>query len=233
LRIALGLVLFGCAPRAGAIDPLVTNYGLGHILHPLQEPAGVPVPCGPDGQPCPCDKDHVYIFGVNGLNPLCTGNFNGLCGYLRKQGFTHTYFGQLYTSHWYSNKIREIRAADPQARIALVGFSLGANYVKAIANNLNQDGTRIDLLVYLVGDLISNKESSHPPNVVRVVNVRAQGLVLTGGDLFFNGADIDGAENRKLKCRHILVPSRRETLELMMDEMMRLACQVPPRPAGR
>jgi hypothetical protein len=41
--------------------------------------------------------------------------------------------------------------------------------------------------------------------------------------LFFNGEDIDGALNYKLDCRHILVPSRRECLELVMDELLLLA----------
>jgi hypothetical protein len=209
-------------------EPLVTNVGLGTFFHPVEEPETLRLPPCYDQGPCRCRKERVYIFGVNGFNPLCVGNFNGLLSYFRKQGFENTYFGQLYTSHWFADKAREIRKKDPEARIALVGFSLGANYVRGIANSLARDGIKVDLVVYLVGDYVKNTKDSFPANVARVVNVRAKGIVLTGGDLFFNGADIDGAVNRHLTCRHILTPSRRETLELMMHELLTLACFPDP-----
>src|SRR5262245_6901461 len=233
VALSAGVVLAVIAPAsAPGIEPLVTNFGLGTILHPIQEPQALPAPnCN---GPCKSCKEHVYIFGVNGWNPLCLGNFNGLCTYLKRQGFEKTYFGQLYTSYWFANKIREIRHTDPQARIVLVGFSLGANYVQNVANELARDDVKVDLLVYLVGDFITNTPASQPPNVARVVNVRAQGLVFTGGDLFFNGADLDGARNLRLKCRHILAPSRRETVEWMMEELTALAYEpaAPQAPAA-
>jgi hypothetical protein len=224
----VGLCL-GCTPGLKAIEPLVTNYGIGSILHPLQEPRSIGMPNGCDG--ASCHKEHVYIFGVNGWNPLCLGNFNGLLGYIRKQGFPNVYFGQLHTSHTFAGHIREIYRCDPHARIVLIGFSGGANYVKWIANALTKDNVKIDLLVYLVGDTVPNTPASHPANVCRVVNVRAKGLILTGGDLFFNGEDMDGARNVHLECRHILAPSRCETIEVVMQELMPLACQPVAAPA--
>jgi hypothetical protein len=106
--------------------------------------------------------------------------------------------------------------------VVLIGFSLGANWVKWIANDLARDGTRVDLLIYLVGDTIWNTPYSRPPNVRRIVNVRGEGLVLLGG--ICDGADLDGARNERIYCRHILAPSRRETLELVMEELLALAC---------
>jgi hypothetical protein len=217
----VGVSLIWTSPLV-AIEPLVANFGLGTMLHPVQEPASFDIPtwC----LSAPCHKERVYIFGVDGVNPLCVGNFNGLLGYLRRQGFRNTHFGQLHTSYTFAGKIRDIRGCDPDARIALIGFSAGANYAKRLANALEKDCIKIDLLVYLAGDLITNTPSSHPSNVDRVVNVRAQGLVLTGGNLFFNGEDMPGARNVRLECRHILVPSRSETLQLMMQELIPLAC---------
>jgi hypothetical protein len=209
-------------PGLRAAEPLVTNFGLGTILHPIEEPNVISLPQWCRGRPC--HKERVHIFGVNGLNPLCLGNFNGLCGYFRQQGFTNTYFGQLYTSHVFAAKIRQIRQADPNARIVLIGFSLGANYVKWVANALARDGVTVDLLVYLVGDTVWNTPSSYPENVRRVVNVRAKGLILTGGDLLFNGDDIAGASNVRVEARHILVPSRKETLELLTRELIMQGC---------
>lgn len=220
LALAIPFGPLACSAKVGAIEPLVTHGGLGTFLHPIQAPK--------NGHDCfsgvDCCKDSVYIFGVNGLNPLCTGNFNGLLDYLRGQGFKNTYFGQLYTPNCYARKIREVRQHDPHARVVLIGFSLGCNYVQGLVNHLNHDDTRIDLVVYLGGDYISNSERAYPCNVERVLNVQGHGICLTGGDLFFKGADIDGARNVRLPVRHILIPSRADTVELLMEELAHQAC---------
>lgn len=218
----VGLVLLA-APAARSAEPLVTNWGIGNVLHPIQEPASV-LGCG-------CPKDHIYIFAINGVNPMCQGNFNGFCTYLKKQGYCHTYFGQMYTILGWGDRIREVRRCDPEAKIVIVGFSAGANLAKMLANNLAKDCTRVDLLIYLVGDMIPNTPSSFPPNVCRVLNIRAIGLILTGGDLFMNGADLDGARNCRIECRHILVPSRCETLTYVSEELAALACGTCATPA--
>ncbi len=218
-----GFMLY--SPACHGIDPIVSRYGVGTLIHPVQAPENTPLPNPFPGQVCHYRKEHVYTFAVNGLNPLCLGNFNGLCGYLKDQGFTNTYFGQLYSCQNFAQRIREVRAADPEARIVLLGFSLGSNSVRTIANELDTDGTKVDLLIYLVGDYIKNEPSSRPKNVTRVVNVRAKGSAVTGGDHFFNGEDLDGARNQTLGCRHILTPSRKETVELVMSEMLMVCCE--------
>jgi len=234
LAFGLALAAAGCA-GPWRPEPLVTEFGIGHLIHPVEEPDSIPVPPGCAAHPEMCRKDHVYVFAVNGLNPLCLGNFNGLCGYLRDQGFTHTYFGQPYTYFWFPDEIREVRARDPDARIVLIGFSWGGNCARSMAHRLAEDGISVDLLVYLVGDTIWNTPYSRPPNVRRVVNVRGRGLVLLGG--LCDGADLDGARNERIHCRHILAPSRKETVTLLMEELTPLACQPPAcppaAPAGR
>ena len=79
----------------GRAEPLVTNFGLGTFLHPIQKPPIISYPPWCQAQPFACCKDHVYIFGINGLNVLCSGNFNGLLSYVRSQGFTNTHFVQF------------------------------------------------------------------------------------------------------------------------------------------
>jgi hypothetical protein len=218
--------LMVCTPRLTASDPWMS---LGKFFHPIQTPDCLPAPACAVDQTSSCCNSHVYIFAVNGWDSLCLGNFNGLCDYLREQGFANTYFGQLYTCAHFSSRIRQIRQEDPEARIVLIGFSCGCNVAKGIANSLNKDGTRIDLLVYLAGDYITNSPSSYPGNVGNVLNIRGKGYFLSGGSLFFCGADIDGARNCTLDTRHMLAPSRRETLELLMEELLPLTC--PPKSA--
>lgn len=240
LRDLLPLLLLGTVPACAftaPVQPLATDIGLGGLIHPLQKPEAIRYPDRCQGRPDQCCKEHVYVFGVNGLNFLCSGNFNGMMGYLRGEGFQNSYFAQLHTTGWIPAEVRKIRRTDPQARVVLIGFSCGANLVRGIANDLNQDGTPVDLLVYLVGDFIFDKPESKPANVRRIVNIRGHGLIFTGGNLC-HGEDIEGARNVNLKCRHILAPSRRETLELLMEELLELACtpageSLPPTvPAG-
>jgi hypothetical protein len=233
LRCLLPLVILGAVPACAApghAEPFVSNVGLGTVLHPVKKPRTITYPRWCLDQPVACCKDHVYIFGVNGLNFLCSGNFNGLLCYFRSEGFTNTHFTQLYHTPWVAEQIRTIRRNDPQARMVLIGFSWGANLVRWIANDLDRDGTPVDLLVYLVGDLVRDTPRSKPCNVRRIVNIRGHGLIVLGGNLFFNGEDLDGARNVNLKCRHILAPSRQETVELLMEELLALAC-VPTGPA--
>lgn len=228
MRTLLSTALFGClfySPACHGYEPIVSRYGIGTLIHPMQVPENIAPPNPHAGQPCRYNKEHVYTFAVNGLNPLCLGNFNGLCAYLKDQGFTNTYFGQLYTCQNYAQRIRDIRATDPEAKIVLFGFSLGSNSVRTIANDLDTDGTKVDLMIYLVGDYVKNEPQSKPKNVARIVNLRAKGSAVTGGDYFFNGEDLDGARNHTLGCRHILSPSRKETVEIVMEEMLRVCCE--------
>jgi hypothetical protein len=225
MRTLARLLIFGLAVAGSGCatsmrpEPLVTEFGLGHILHPLEEPEHIrrPADCAKR-----CHPEHVYVFAVNGINPLCLGNFNGLCCYLREQGFEHTYFAQPYTHFWFPDEIREVRERDPQAKIVLIGFSWGANCIRRLANRLDDDGIPVDLLVYIVGDTIWNTPYSRPPNARRIVNIRGRGLILLGG--LCDGEDIDGARNEHIDCRHILAPSRKETVEILMEELLAVAC---------
>ncbi len=205
-------------------EPLATRNRMGEFLHPIQEPQQLRYPDCYLQNLCPCRKERVHIFGVNGLDPTCRANFNGLCRYFKSQGFENAHFGQLYTSHTFVQKIRQIRQDDPHARLVFLGFSLGCNNVRTLANQFEQEGIRIDLLIYLGGDFIHNSQRSYPDNVCRVLNITAHGSMYSGGDLFFKGADIDGARNYRLATRHYLIPSRKETVALIMEELLYLAC---------
>src|SRR5262249_6617116 len=62
-----------------------------------------------------CCRDHVYIFLVNGLDPINASNMAGLRDYLQDLGFNKTYYGQLYHSAFYNKEIRRIHESDPDA----------------------------------------------------------------------------------------------------------------------
>ena len=191
------------------------------FMHPLQPcDAKVVRAC----EQAPADgRDHVYTFIVNGADPFHLSNLNGVTGYLRRLGFPQTRLEPFRNARSAGQQIRAIRQSDPDAKIVLVGFSAAALFVRRLANDLEREGITLDALVYLSGDYVGNTPRSAPSNVGKVVNIRGHGLVFSGYDLFFNGADIDNAVNVKLDSRHIVVPSQAQTLETLATLMANLA----------
>jgi hypothetical protein len=172
-------------------------------------------------------RDHVYVFLVNGVDPGNICNFRGLYDYLCGLGFDNVYFGQLWDGPHFVREIRQIRCQDPQAKIFLLGYSAGASAVSWMAQSLKKDGTQIDVMVYLAGDLLRDCKTTQPENVCKILNIRAWGLVFLAGGLV-NGADIAGCENYSLGfVRHSCVPQDRRMLELLAEELVALAASVP------
>jgi pimeloyl-ACP methyl ester carboxylesterase len=203
---------------------------LGHALQvDAQEHAGlaarVPQSC----------RDRFHIFFVNGMDPLGAANFRGLCGYVQGQGYSHAYYGQMTQGNRVTQHIRDLRKQDPEAHLVLVGFSAGTYVVRDVALALKADGIPVDLLVYIGGDYLQNSADSRPANVRKIVNITGHGFLLSGGDLLFNGTTIDGAVNVRVPCRHMLLPSRRETIDVLLRELT-ASCQAafpsPPRFPG-
>lgn len=168
-------------------------------------------------------RGRVHVFAINGLDPLCVAGLDRLCGDLRGEGYQNTRWGHFATCHGFAREIRRVREADPCARVVLIGYSYGCTRARSIANALREDGVEIDLLVYIAGDLIEDSPRSRPDNVGRVLSVRSRGMVVLGGDLFFNRDDIDGARNVRLDCGHFSAPSHPETLVAILEELSALA----------
>jgi hypothetical protein len=175
----------------------------------------------------PLCREQLHVFFVNGLDPAGYANLAALSGYVKAQGYLHTYYYQLRSSAQLTGRVRQIHQQDPQARFALVGFSAGTYVVRGSAHSLREEGITVDLLVYIGGDMILNTPYSRPANVCRVLNITGHGFLLSGGDLLFNGDEIDGARNLRLPCRHMLLPSRRETIDALMQELTAAAAARP------
>jgi hypothetical protein len=152
----------------------------------------------------------VYVFIINGADPLGWGGASGLGRHLKEYGFSHTYYGELYHVHRFQGMIRKIHQDDPSARFALVGFSLGANKICELAQATAADGVRIDLLVFLSGNhWLGGLPSEKPANVARVVNILAGGcLAHTGQRNWAESYPCPGAW-------HFGTPSHRMTLDLL------------------
>jgi hypothetical protein len=197
------------APTALSMDP-----GDLSNVHPLEKP---PPAIEQLGNAVPQDvKDHTYLFFINGLDPYYLANFRGQCQYVKTLGYNNSYCGQMSHTELFREKIKQVRKDDSQAQIVVIGYSTGANCVRTLANELKDDGVRIDLLVYLGGDTIKDADRSRPENVGRILNICGHGMILLGYDLFVCGDEIKGASNHRLDARHFLLPTRPEAAELLV-----------------
>jgi len=169
--------------------------------------------CGTVPQEC---RDHVYVVLINGLDPLYVGNLAGERDYLQQLGFSKIYFGQLYDWWWFKSKIRRAYREDPCARFVIVGYSWGASMAHSLAWAVQDEGIKIDLMVYLDAVAFCRKFHHRPENVCRVLNIRSFSLLC--------GVPSDGAETiRESNVWHFGPPTHPRTLEALADNLVSLA----------
>jgi hypothetical protein len=168
-----------------------------------------------------CTKEHVHIFLLNGLDPCSLGNMTGVRDYCHQLGFRNTYYGQFFHSWSFARKMKQIQAEDPQARFVVFGFSAGAITSRSMVNDLQNSGITIDLLMYVGGATLQNEPRNRPANALKVVHIR-------GGEVFFRGAAIDGAENVKLTdIWHYGSPAHPETIRILTRELNEVVARAP------
>ena len=215
LRVSVEKARDAVAPTLPPQDWNALSY-----LQPIQQPRpsiaelGLKVP--------QASKDHTYLFFINGLDPYFIANFRGQCQYMKTLGYANAYCGQMNHTGLFRQKIVQIRKNDAQARIIVSGYSTGANCARTLANQLKEDGARIELLVYVGGDTIKDVDRSRPDNVGRVLNIIGHASVLIGGDLILRGPDIKGASNHRLDALHFKLPTRAEATELLVQHVAKL-----------
>jgi hypothetical protein len=203
---------------------LLTAPGCLSFIHPIS-PA-----CPELAEPCRmlprCAREHVYVFFIHGMDPADAANLSGVRDYVQDLGFHQTYYGQLYHTSQFKKELHDIHQKDCNARFVLVGFSFGANMVRNLALAAKEEGFRIDLLVYLGGNTLKDVPRDQPDNVVRVVNILAQGCI-------WNGATMQCAENVQVLGRwHFGSPSHPYTLQVLAQDLAEIASEVPvPMPA--
>jgi hypothetical protein len=166
--------------------------------------------------------DHVHIFLMNGADPLNLGNMPGLRHYIQTLGFKHATYGQLYDIARFHREICRIHHEDPEARIVVVGFSLGANVTKSLADLLRREAIGIDLLVYLSSNHTVPFSHRRPENVDRFVDI------LTGTWALTEATD-DNSQRHNLAGRgHLAAPSDPQALKILALELDRVAGRVRP-----
>ncbi len=162
----------------------------------------------------PCCRNHVYVFFVNGLDPLGYANFAGLRDYVQSLGFIKTYYGQFYHEATFAREIRRLHGEDPLAHFVVVGLNLGVNAARDLVDAVRSDGVVVDLLVNVGADLPGAKSE----NAGRVVNLRSTDE--KGNGLFpdYSGSAIPSDHD---------LPAERFTLAALAHELATVAAAVP------
>ena len=206
------------AKMPNATEEVAPAVGLGFV-NPVQAPASLRDLVETTSFD---SRQHVHVFLVNGCDPLCVGNMNGLCAYVKSLGFSAE-FDQMYGARSVYRKAKFAHETDPGAKIVLMGFSLGANTVRTVAQWLEKDGVPVDLLYYLAADAVSDGAGTKPGNVARIINVTGHGSPFFGGDAFITPVKIHGADNIHLDAKHFALPSQSKVVEALVRELLILA----------
>ena len=169
--------------------------------------------------PAAC-KNGVYVFFLQGIDPLDLSNLGGLHDYVRSLGYIKTYFGVPFHAFHYEKEILAIREREPNARIVLIGFSYGAGLIRDLACGLGKRGIDVDLVVYIDGVEVDDRPLIRPKNVGKVVNILASNR---GDDLL-----VGEAENvRYDDVYHFGTVTHQKTLRMLVRELAQVALRFP------
>jgi hypothetical protein len=185
--------------------------------------ADVPEP-GP-ASPC-ASREHVFVYLLNGLDPLGLGDLRGVAEAIRGWGFPHTHYGQFFHYRRFQADIECVHATDPGARFVIIGFSAGAIAGQRLTWELLRHGVPVHLQVYLDGKWVRRSwpedEVGPPPPTVNVI---APGYA-------WSAASLPWAQNLCLtEGWHFGAPTNAQTLDLLACRLNAIAAAPPTVPA--
>jgi hypothetical protein len=167
------------------------------------------------------------VYLIDGLDPFRVAGLPQMAERIRASGFAETRYGRWYQTRSIESEIRAAHSQNPEVPVVVIGYSLGAYRARGVANRLTRDGVPVAMLGYVGGDYLTDRASSRPAAVGRVVNVRGDGFLLTGRNLFFNGTDLTGADNLRVSARHYSLPGREETVGALVRGIEASAARSP------
>jgi hypothetical protein len=174
--------------------------------------------------PAEC-RNRLHVYLINGCDLAGCADFASLRERLGELGFTKVHSGELYDYFDLACSLKEVKRDDPDARIALVGYSLGANAVRHLARNAGDAGIPVELVVYLDAVCLPGN-SLAPPSACRVLNVFSPHKGK-------QAPQVAGAENIELPpTGHFSVPTHPAVVEILAQELSALAAVIPLPPGG-
>jgi hypothetical protein len=205
---------------APAICAAVFCGAASHLAAEDEPPARVPRSRHATPAAAPDPRDNVHVFLVNGMTllPHYHGSMTPIRERLPKLGFRHTEIATQYYRHSLEDKVRKVHRTNPEARIVLVGYSIGGSVVHSMARTLGEEQIPIELVVYIDPRTIANSLDDRAQNVKRVVCVNSV-------DPLLRGQEVAGAEDVKTidTAWHLDVAKEPRTFEILLRELEAVA----------
>ncbi len=116
----------------------------------------------------------VYVIIIDSpVDPLRIGRLNQLAGVIRSAGFSNVEFFHPWVkgrSHHLTNRVLEIRRRCPEARVVLIGWSMGTIWAGHAARSLASQGVSIDSFINMDSKLYGPTSSGgYPANIHRTL----------------------------------------------------------------
>jgi hypothetical protein len=163
-----------------------------------------------------CCRDHVFVFLVNGADPVDCADLAGLRDCIQALGFIKTYYGKLCNVSYFSKEICRLHHEDPEARFVLIGYGIGADGTSRLVQRAHIDDVPIDVVITLSGHCLKSCSPAEIANVAHAINVMGSGCCHAKGADWGDSITIDSA------CDHD-IPCHPTTRELIARELVETA----------
>lgn len=166
-------------------------------------------------------RDNVYIYFINSpLDQFAMGRLGDVAKFLREAGFKNSTYRHWAGGSSLADDVLELRAENPDARIALVGWSGGSLVCWDAATVLNEHQQVVDCVIYLDSNWIKGRieERGHPDNIVRLVLIYRQNIEPPAG--------LPAAKVYRIPTNnHMAIPAHEETMKAIVAEIIATATQ--------
>lgn len=163
----------------------------------------------------------VYIFFVNGHDPLGCANLRGVRDYLASLGFVRSYYGEIDHDIWLAEELVCANRDYPGSRFIVVGYEWGADSARRIVNAGLKWGATIDLLLYIEPKGTIYNLPACDPAIHRTVIVQNDRWLT-------KCAPVDNSEVINVSTlTRFGVPTTPEVIDLLTSEAEHLASMVP------
>ena len=203
-------------PYAWLIGLLPAVTGCLHFVHP--NPKLDPCVWKLSDQVPEESKSCVYVFLFDPLDPLTCSNLKGVRDYIHQLGFPKTYYGQHPHLSYFLEKMRWIHGKCGSARFALVGYDVGADSARQLAELAALEGIPVELVLFL-----EPRGSEFSDEGVAALST----LTLRAADLPPIEKHHDG-EHSTHQVGKTGVPTHPKTLAVLERELSLIAMTVPP-----
>lgn len=164
------------------------------------------------------ERERIFPIFVNSpLDVAQIGRLADSASYFQARGFMRSDFLFNSSGSELATMTRDIRSRNPNARIALIGWSGASLWIWDALTELSQTGETVDLIVYLDSNWIKTRvaREGHPTNFRRAVLIYRRGNPPVVG--------VPGAVSRQVDTTlHLAVAAHEDTLEFLDEEFMRL-----------